>query len=1039
MNNNTVDTPAFIESPNFPVNVVNEASKREKGGGIPDHWEMVFWWARRPLSGARAIILASLLPEDTSALDFLKWIYPSIEPYKGMSSIKKGGKEKKLPVVTVEGVKYGIDFDKTPHNDNPALPSEVSEKLKNIKLLDPFAGFGSIPLEAVRLGIGEVVAVELLPTAYIFLKAILEYPKTYGNLKKTMRGRDVKQLGFEPVVKKLTKVSKVRDEGIFEFPLLIYDVARWGKWITEKLREDPDIKELYEPDVAVYIGGWEIKCPMSFCGRYTPLDKNWWLAKKPDKNLYVYMKPVVKGDKVDFEIVYGKPEKEPTGNLKIRGGGEPYAQCLLCGTRITWIDPETGRIYAKRSEAPESARKKLELYPRHVIKDWNKKLEEYLEGKIGIDELKKALARPIIRAKVKIEDEKLRFEPATQEDNEKLWKALEKLRQIWGDPDIPTEPLPPYGSRGMGGDLKTVIWGFDKWFKHFNPRQLLTLVKLVKLIREAGKKIEEEKLKEGWNKEEAYRYAEAVTTYLAIALCKYVDFNSVVTRWNPGWLKFEESLSVRGIAMVWSWTDSSPFAPFTGTWSRSLENSIDGLSYLVSAVSGSPSKVRVLRGDARDLKELVGEKFDVIVTDPPYRDNIPYVELSDLYYVWLKRALSDDGLAPRFHSEALKFRTQWGSLSPQEASYNRGRFEYFRVGDPDKYFNRLLTGVFEKMSELTRDNGLVVMYFAHTKPEAWIEIVEAGWHSKAKLRVTHAWSLVAELPTRTTGREKTALTSNIILVWRKRFDGREASISIAEKEARARAREALGTAEKSGLEGLDLFLATMVASLSTFTSYDRITRFGGELQSDEIVARSYRIAVEALVGEDANIKSPEVLGYIVLRRLFAKSINLGQTIDSQHLITLGYGIYGTTEKGQLKTLYELLVKNRIVKPAGGKKSSSSGRKIAKPKEFIFLSPRDAGFDSIKEVLSLRNIDPVELAVYDEGKTKPLTSSIDVLHLLEYAVHRGADYFKDVYGRLMTKYPTLTMEAIHVAKALSRIQDDPEANLCKDVLKNIYEG
>ncbi len=116
-----------------------------------------------------------------------------------------------------------------------------------------------------------------------------------------------------------------------------------------------------------------------------------------------------------------------------------------------------------------------------------------------------------------------------------------------------------------------------------------------------------------------------------------------------------------------------------------------------------------------------------------------------------------------------------------------------------------------------------------------------------------------------------------------------------------------------------------------------------------------------------------------------------------------------------------------------------GVKVAKSNEFAFLSPRDSKPDSIKEVLSMRKIDLVELGVFDEGKAKPLTSSIDVLHILEYAVHRGIDYFKDVYGRLTVKYPTLTEEAIYVAKALSRIAGDPEADLCRGIIRNIYGG
>ena len=196
-----VPSEAFIESSSFPVGVVSEKSAVEKtGGGRPPYWEMVFWWTRKPLASARAIIAGSLLPSNINVNMFLEVLRLN---------------------------------EKSPHRYNPILPEGWEEWFRGKSLLDPFAGFGSVPLEAFRLGLSRVVAVELLPTCYVFLKAVLEYPLKYGKE-------------------------------------LIGDVERWGNWVTERLREDPVIQELYEPDVAVYIGSWEVKCP--HCGRINPLE-----------------------------------------------------------------------------------------------------------------------------------------------------------------------------------------------------------------------------------------------------------------------------------------------------------------------------------------------------------------------------------------------------------------------------------------------------------------------------------------------------------------------------------------------------------------------------------------------------------------------------------------------------------------------------------------------------------------------------------------------------------------------------------------------
>ena len=1017
---------AFIETSIFPINIVNEASTKEKGGGRPPHWGMVFWWARRPLAGARAIILGSLLPKEVNPRHFIKWIYPTIRFRDEGHPCKPKKKGEPSPPFC---------FEKPPHNVNPKLPKDIRERLEKIKFLDPFAGFGSIPLEAIRLGIGEVIAVEFLPTSYIFLKAVLEYPKKFSNIKTRITGKELKELNLEKVAKDLVKVKKITDQGIYEIPSLIYDVARWGKWITEKLKEDPDIRELYD-DCIVYIGTWEIRCPNTLCGKYTPLMKTWWIIQGKNEKYHMKFKP--EADGIDIEVVEGKVNEVPPPNIKAK---PELVECILCGNRITYVDLKTGRIYSSKNEASDNViRERLEFYPRYAIRNWNQKLEEYLNGRISLEHLKKSLARPrlLVKVKVIVSNKKryLKVESCGKEDNDKLWRAVEKLKQVWNDPDIPTEPVPSYESRSIW----VYPYGFDRWFKLFNPRQLLTMIKLVKLIREVGRKIEEEKLKEGWNREEAFKYVEVITTYLTLALCKYADYNSMMTRWRSDKAHFEGSLSIRGIAMMLGWSDSPPFAQFTGTWSRNLENLINGLAYLISATSNSSSNVRVLLDDAAMLNELKNTKFDVIVTDPPYRDNVPYTELSDFYYIWLKRALSEpvnNKLKPKFYADVVIYNTQWEVFAPKEISLNEGRAKYFKLRNAANYYTWLLSRAFRCMVNAIKNDGPIITYFAHSNPEAWIELIEAGW-KRAGLQVTRALSIIAELEQRTTAHGKVALESNIIVVWRKRKENKITSIEEIKKEALNRAKEALEEAEKLGFRGLDLFLAVMTACLATFTSYEKIVKFAGELSSKDLVRESYKLTIETLVGGEISIKSPEALAYITIRRLFGRMEEWNWTLNSQDLITLGYGLYGTSEESQMKRLYEILERNRIIKPITEEKGKKkrSGRKIAKPKSFIFLSPKDASINSIREILSFRSLDIIELKVLSERGTKPLTTSIDVLHLLEYAVHQGSEYFKEMYSKLMLKYPTLTEEAINVAKALSRIKGDPEANLCKKILDNI---
>jgi putative DNA methylase len=262
-----------------------------------------------------------------------------------------------------------------------------------------------------------------------------------------------------------------------------------------------------------YIGSWEIVCPN--CGRRTPLVGNWWLARVKGKEGYerlAFFRPFKAEGEVKIEVVdLGKDVRAEVDARTgiIRTADREYrvpapnvvarsqtARCLMC-------------------EMPIKADR--EWYVKEAIKEWNANLERYFSGEISLEQLLNSRARPVILIKVKVRtDGDLIFEPAGKEETEKLWKAAEKLKAIWSDPDIPREPIPTYDVRSIW----VVNYGVVNWFKLFNPRQLLTLVKLVKLIREVGKRVEQEKVKEGLSKEEAFKYAEAITTVPSCGVSK---------------------------------------------------------------------------------------------------------------------------------------------------------------------------------------------------------------------------------------------------------------------------------------------------------------------------------------------------------------------------------------------------------------------------------------------------------------------------------------------------------------------------------------
>jgi|GEM_PF-233179 len=1077
----------LIETVHFPLSLVNEVSASEKsGGGRPPFWEMVFWWTRKPLSSARAVIAASLLPAGVSVEEFTR----------------------NLRLV---GVK------KKPHNYNPHIPPSWNRYFSGKKLLDPFAGFGSIPLEAFRMGL-DTTAVELLPTAYVFLKAVLEYPAKYG-----------------------------KD--------LVGDVERWGTWITERLQEDPEISELYDDDVAVYIGTWEVRCP--HCDAWTPLIGNHWLARVKSGNSYkrlAFMRPRVSDGRVEIEVVdinrmamEGKIKGLPKANISeyarvrgqtitLQGSDGVYAefevpesniharrsqvQCLVCGNTIRFWDERNGRHY---NDAKDLEKTLIGVVPRDRMEEMpggkENPVPEFLktalselginvgdeavlsrkrkgvwhiydEGRIYLLQLKRAglevystssvewyvkwalkkyhegderFARQRLLVKVKVVDGDLIFEPCTEEDNAKLERAKERVRELIerGEPDVPTEPVAPWGSKGMGGDIKTITWGLTTWDKHFNPRQLLTLVKLVKLIREVGRKVEEEKIREGWSEEDAFAYAEAVATYLSVGLCKHLQYNALPTGWNPGFwgiLKIRDVMGFRGIAMQWNWIEVNTInrdipLSYDGVFTSYLLN---GMKYLTSTLSSQTQQriteiesrtkeIKALLDDATTLSKLNDEKYDVIVTDPPYADDVPYTELSDFYYVWLKRALSDsDGrkLLPRFHKEAFfkpfgrawrEIKTQWQEFARKEVSTNPGRFmdAENRNEIADEHFRTLLTQAFAAMAEHLKDDGIIATYYAHTSPEAWAALLDAGWQG-AKMRVTNAFPIVTESAQRVTSRGKLALDTAIVVTWRRGVKGSVDIRDIAPDLVRASAERTLALLrmgqdrkhrEYYGFKGRDIMVGAMAATLSVLTRYEEVYDLRGKLSTQEILTEHvYPLTTRGMIaGLLEELKVPEVRNryaafYLVVKAFFGATSN-GERFERFKPSRTDISILSISLGMDYRTLME---SNLLKKVKGGN-------------EYVLLEPTSTEPSKLEEFLRIeRRVDPSD---------PEIRNPVDLLHLMEYlAATLPVSEFAREVERFREQYPAFVDEAIALASIFSRIlrEYDPERKLSEELLAK-YRG
>jgi adenine-specific DNA methylase len=476
---------SFIEV-SFPIKEVSEESAREKNIRHGHISTLHIWWARRPLASSRATSYAALIP------------YPSTE---------KEANDKAKFIAGLSKWENSLKEDIIKKAREDILKANGR---KTLRVLDPFAGGGSIPLECLRLGL-ETHAVEYNPVAVLILKCTLEYPQKYGRKTKDKKAESLFDL--------------TKDESP-----LIADIRRWGEWVLERTREE--IGRFYPADedgsIPVgYIWARTIPCQNPSCGAEIPLMRQFWLAKNENKNISLY--PFVHEGRVEFAIVKKNGDEWQVVESSVPGFTPkvPFN-----------FDPEKGTVSRAIAVCPVCG---------GMVED-NQVRKLFQEGKAGQRMVAVVLSKPRGKA----------YRLATKRDVEFYRKAEEyleekrkKLWEEWVIDPVPDEPTPEGKGRGAERAFSVRNYGLNTYGDLFNSRQKLALITFTEKVRLAYNKM----IEEGYDKD----YAKAVVSYLSLLLGKLADWNSVLSVWRPDQERNEHVFNRQALPMVWDYGERNPF------------------------------------------------------------------------------------------------------------------------------------------------------------------------------------------------------------------------------------------------------------------------------------------------------------------------------------------------------------------------------------------------------------------------------------------------------------------------------------------------
>ncbi|MDD4270713.1 MAG: hypothetical protein PHN77_21010, partial [Thermoguttaceae bacterium] len=398
---------------------------------------------------------------------------------------------------------------------------------------------------------------------------------------------------------------------------------------------------------------------------------------------------------------------------------------------------------------------------------------------------------------------------------------------------VPDEPLPTPEALGM----RVPLYGFDRWYKLFAPRQLLPLGRLVLAIRSS------------WGEEHSSpEWAEAIQAYLAASLNRLVDQSTTLCTWYLPGENVKHTYVRYALPITWDYAEANPMFEGGASWSSAIRICTSALDHALHAARGGAAP-RVVRGSS--ITNAIPQQVELVITDPPYYDAIPYSDLMDLFYIWLRRTMAD--VAPDYASlKDMVLSPKWDREAHDGELIDDGsRHEGNRAASRSSYENGMFQ-VFQQCNRALLESGRMVVVFAHKDPLAWETLAAAM--IRAGFVVDASWPIQTENVTRSRARSSAALASSLWLVCKKRSAAARAGWdSNVLDEMKSNIAEKLRAFWDAGIRGPDFVWAATGPALEAYSKHPVVRKANDPANPTmgvgEFLDHVRRMVVDYIVGQ----------------------------------------------------------------------------------------------------------------------------------------------------------------------------------------------